>query len=232
MPDGRLLHLRDTYPIETAWAPQYVGDELRQVRAAAWNARLAAIRASAEAKAAARRGQHDHAAQQQQLGDSYQALHEAYRHRETVFAAVMADRADWDAATRAQRHLAVAADAELRRRHPDQHYPPLRSAEPQPATQAQRDELTLTAGQPIPEMGQWIKDLAAAHHTFADTLAERQSLTVPSEDPDYGDLGQAFPPWPGPARDAILQPPKPEIRPSPQVLQRAADRDADPEAAD
>ena len=144
----------------------------------------------------------------------------------------MADRADWDAATRAQRHLAVAADAELRRRHPEQHYPPLRSAEPQPATQAQRDELTLPVGKPIPEIGQWIKDLAATHHTFADKLAERQSLTVPSEDPDYGDLGQAFPPWPGPARDAILQPPKPEIRPSPQVLQRAADRDADPEAAD
>jgi hypothetical protein len=32
MPDGLLLHLRDTYPIETAWAPQWVGDELRQVR--------------------------------------------------------------------------------------------------------------------------------------------------------------------------------------------------------
>ena len=40
MPDGRLLHLRDTYPTETAWAPRYVGDELRQVRAAAWQARL------------------------------------------------------------------------------------------------------------------------------------------------------------------------------------------------
>jgi hypothetical protein len=231
-PDGRLLHLRDTYPTETAWAPQYVGDELRQVRAAAWNARLAAIRASAEAKAAARRGQHDHAAQQQQLGDSYQALHEAYRHRETVFAAVMADRAEWDAATRQQRHLAVAADAELRHRHPGQHYPPLRPAEPQPATPAQRDELTLPVGKQIPEMGQWIQDLAATHHTFAGTLAERQSMTVPSEDPDYGDLGQAFPPWPRPARDAIVQPPKPEIRPSPQILQRAADPDADPEAAD
>jgi hypothetical protein len=144
----------------------------------------------------------------------------------------MADRADWDAATRAQRHLAVAADAELRRRHPDQRFTPLRSAEPQPATQTQRDELTLTAGQQIPEMGQWIKHLAAAHHAFADTLAERQSLTIPSEDPGYGTLGQAFPPWPGPARDAILQPPKPEIRPSPQVLQRAADRDTDWEAAD
>ena len=55
---------------------------------------------------------------------------------------------------------------------------------------------------------------------------------VPSEDPDYGDLGQAFPPWPGTARGAILQPLKPEIRPCPQVLERAADRDADREAAD
>jgi hypothetical protein len=233
MPDGLLLHLRDTYPIETAWAPQHVGDELRQVRAGAWHARLAGLRASAEATAAARRAQHDRAAQQQQLSDSYDALHQAYQQRETIFAAAMADRADWDTATRAQRHLAGAGDAELRRRHPGQHYPPLRSAEPQPATQAQRDELTLPVGEQNPlEMGQWIKDLAATHLRFADKLAERQSLTVPSEDPDYGDLGQAFPSWSGPARDAILQPPKPEIRPSPQVVQRVADRDAEQEAAD
>ena len=148
MPDGMLLHLRDTYPTETAWAPQYVGDELRQVRAAAWQARLAGLRAGAEATAAARRGQHDRATQQQDLADSYQALHQAYQQRETVFAAIMADRADWDIATRAQRHLAVAADAELRRRHPGQHYPPLRSAEPPPASAAQRAELTLTTDQP------------------------------------------------------------------------------------
>ena len=154
MPDGRLLHLRNTYPIETAWAPQYVGDELRQVRAAAWNAHLAALRASAEAKAADDRGQHDTAARQQQFAGSYQTLHDTYRQRESVFTAVMADRADWDAATRAQRHLAVAADAELRRRHPEQRFTPLRSAEAQPATQDQRDELPLTPGQPIPEMAQ------------------------------------------------------------------------------
>ena len=232
MPDGMLLHLRDTYPTETAWAPQYVGDELRQVRAAAWQARLGGLRAGAEATAAAHRDQHDRATQQRDLAASYQALHQAYQHRETVFAAIMADRADWDIATRAQRHLAVAADAELRRRHPGQHYPPLLSAEPPPASAAQRAELTLTTDQPPAEIGQWIEDLAAAHRTFAGTLAERQSLALPSEDPGYGDLGQAFPPWPGPAKDAILQPPKPEITPSPQVLQRAADRDADPEAAD
>jgi hypothetical protein len=74
MPDGRLLHLRDTYPIETAWAPPYVGDELRQVRAAAWDARLVGLRASADARAAAQRGDHGHAAAQYNLAASYQAL--------------------------------------------------------------------------------------------------------------------------------------------------------------
>jgi len=58
------------------------------------------------------------------------------------------------------------------------------------------------------------------------------SFLTPAEDPRYGDLGQAFPPWPRPAGDAILQPPKPEIRPFQQVLERAADRDPDSEAGD
>ena len=146
MPDGMLLHLRDTYPIETAWAPQWVGDELRQVRAAARDARLAALRASAEAAAAAKHGDHRHAARQQELAASYQAMHDAYRQRETVFAATMADRADWDAATRAQRHLAVAADAELRRRHPASPARRCAPPNPNPPTDAQRDELTLTPG--------------------------------------------------------------------------------------
>ena len=230
LPDGTLLHLRDTYPIETAWAPQYVGDELRQVRAGAWHARLAGIRATADAHAAQKNGHHDQATQKHELAGSYQALHDTYRQREEVFAAIMADRTDWEHATRHQRHLAVAADAELRRRHPGQPFPPLRSAEPEPATPAQRDELTLTPDQPAADTSQWIKDLAARHHAFAGQLADRQSQRVPSEDPDYGDLGLAFPAWTGPSQDAILQPPKPEIPPSPQILQRAADRDADYEA--
>src|SRR6202035_3410561 len=103
--------------------------------------------------AAAKNADPGTAARQQKLAASYHALHHAYQQRETVFAATMADRADWDAATRAQRHLAVAADAELRRRHPGQHYPPLRSAEPQPATGTQRAELTLTASEPSGEIG-------------------------------------------------------------------------------
>jgi conjugative relaxase-like TrwC/TraI family protein len=230
MPDGTLLHLRDTYPIETAWAPPYVGDELRQVRAAAQDARMAALRAAAEAHAARRRGHHEEASQQQDLAASYQALHDIYADRETVFAAVMADRADWDTATRAQRHQAAAADAELRRRHPARQYPPLRSAEPTPPTQAQHNDPTPTTAEQLQQAGQWIKDLAAQRHAFARRLADRQSLTIPSEDPAYSDLGQAFPPWPSPFKDAILQPPRPEIQPSRELIERVADRDADLEA--
>ena len=231
MPDGRLLHLRDTYPVETAWAPRYVGDELRQVRAAAWDARLVGLRAAAEARAADRRGDHDQAAGQRKLAGGYRALEEAYRQREAVFAQTMADRADWETTTCAQRQLAVAADAEIRRRHPGHHFAPLRSAESEPTTGALRDELILTRDGSR-EIDQWIKDLAAGHRTFAGKLADRQSQMIPSEDPDYGSLGPAFPAWSGPRREPILQPPKPEIPPSPRILERVMDRDADWEAAD
>jgi hypothetical protein len=159
-------------------------------------------------------------------------MEHAYRDREHVFAGVMADRADWEAATRKQRHLAVAADAGLRRRHPEQRFTPLRSAEPHPATDAQRAELALTAGRDIPEPGQWIKDLAAGRRTFAGELANQQSQTIPAEDPDYRDLGQAFPSWTDSPKDAILQPPKPEIRPPARLLERVLDRDAEMEAGD
>jgi len=55
---------------------------------------------------------------------------------------------------------------------------------------------------------------------------------IPAEDPDYGYLGQAFPLWPAPARQAILQPPRPEIQPSERILERVLERDLDIEAAD
>ena len=66
----------------------------------------------------------------------------------------------------------------------------------------------------------------------ADRLADRQSQTIPSEDPDYSDIGQAFPAWTRSARGAILQPPEPEIPPSPKILQHVIDQDPEWEAAD
>jgi conjugative relaxase-like TrwC/TraI family protein len=224
LPDGLLLQHRATYPVETAWAPPWTGDELRQARTAARDARLAELRAAAEAAAARRHGDRDQAIRQQELAASYQALHDAYRQRETVFAINMADRADWEKATRRQRQLAVAADAELRRRHPGQPWPPLRSAEPEPASQAQDD-----AGI---SMAQAISDLTARHREFADRLADLQSQVIPAEDPDYEPLGPAFPAWTDPFKDAILQPPKPEIQPSARIMRHITDRAPDMEAAD
>jgi hypothetical protein len=183
MPDGLLLHLRDTYPIETAWAPPWVGDELRQVRACARDAHLNALRASAEADAARREGKHREARQQDALAASYRAMRDAYRQHETMFAVTMADRTDWERSTRHQRQLAVAADAELRRRHPAQPWPPLRSAEPELMSRAQADNLAPTLGVNIEAMVGQVSELAVQHREFASKLAERQSLTIPCRRP-------------------------------------------------
>jgi hypothetical protein len=45
----------------------------------------------------------------------------------------------------------------------------------------------------------------------------------PHEDPDYEDLGPAFPAWQPPDRDAVLQPPKPPIPPSERLAEREAE---------
>jgi hypothetical protein len=230
MADGILLHLRDTYPIETAWAPAWAGDELRRARAGAWDARLTAIRATAQATAATRQSHHEDAARQQDLAASYQALHGAYRQREAALAAAMADRAAWEAATRAQRQLAIAADAELRRRHPGQHYPPLRSAEPEPPAPALPEQPTLITEEALARTDAWITYLTDQRRQFARKFAERTRQPLPAR--HSAGFGPAFPAWAGEARDAILQPPKPQIEPSPRILERVTGRDLDLEAGD
>ena len=109
---------------------------------------------------------------------------------------------------------------------------PLHSAEPAPVSDIDREKLTLVPGQRIGEMAAWIRDLAAQRQAFREKIEERQGLMVPSEDPDWGDLGEAFPAGKAPGRDAILQPPKPQITPSAIILQLATERDTSPEAGD
>jgi hypothetical protein len=55
---------------------------------------------------------------------------------------------------------------------------------------------------------------------------------TPAADPDFEDLCPAFPAWTPPVRHAILQPPKPAIPPSDQILGYVIGREADREAAD
>ena len=232
MRDGRLWLIRDTYAAETAWAPRHVGRELRLARLGAANADLGAIRAAAEADAARKGGDHACAGRHEELAASYQAMSNRYRQQETLFAQTMTDRTEWEHATEHSCRLAIAADAELRRRHPETSIEPLQSAEPLPFNNTDREQLTLAPDQQIGEIAAWIRDLAAQRQAFREKIEEYRGLVVPSEDLDWGDLGEAFPAWQAPGRDAILQPPKPQITPAAKILQLLQERDTDPEAAD
>jgi hypothetical protein len=221
MPDGRLWLLRDTYAAQTAWAPRHVGKELRLSRLGAFDAALGAIRADAEAAAARKAGDHDRAARHEHLAASYRAMRNHYQHQQRTFASVMADREEWEQATAGSRHLAIAADAELRRRHPDQKVDSLRSAEPALLSDTEREQ-----GRPAP--GQEISRLQ--QELFRVTLQNRQALKIPTEDPSRSGLDPLCSTRRTLGQAAILQPPKPSIVPSTRILQRAAEHDVEPEA--
>ena len=152
MPDGMLLHLRDTYPIETAWAPPWVGDELRQVRAGARDARLAALRADAEADAARRARR----ARQTPPGSRHWPPATRPCTTPTGNARPRSPRR-WRTAPTGTRHPPAAAAGRRRRRRTAP--PPPRPALAPAALRrtrarhrSQRAELTLTADEPIREI--------------------------------------------------------------------------------
>ncbi|HEX2744717.1 MAG TPA: hypothetical protein VHN16_09990 [Streptosporangiaceae bacterium] len=142
----------------------------------------------------------------------------------------MADRQEWEHATADSRRLAIAADAELRRRHPGQKIEPLRSSEATPVTDTEREQLNPAPDGELIETTDWINDLPIQRQAFHAALKEHQRPMV--ADADLGAFGDAFRRWSPIARDAILQPPMPQITPSVRILGLAAGRDTEPEAAD
>ena len=221
MPDGRLWLLRDSYAAQTARAPRHVGQQLRLPRLGAFGAALGAIRADAEAAAARKTGDHDRAARHEHLAASYRAMRDHYQQQGQALAEAMADRREWEQVTAHSRHLAIAADAELRRRHPDQKVDSLRSTEPALLSDTEREH-----GRPAP--GQEISRLQ--QELFHVTLQKRQALKVPTEDPSWSDLDPLFSARRPLGQAAILQPPKPSIVPSTRILLRSAEHDVEPEA--
>ena len=233
MPDGRLWLLRDTYAAETAWAPRHVGKELRLARLGAFNADLGRHpRRTPKPTPPARPATTTAPRGTRPWPPATGPCATATGSKRHTFAPTMDDRQEWEHATEHSRHLAIAADAELRRRHPDQRIEPLRSAEPAPVSDTDRAELTWPRTRRSPRWPPGSATLPHKRQAFREKLEELQGLKVPSEDPDWDDLGDAFPSWKPPGRDAILQPPKPQITPSAKILQLAAERDTEPEAAD
>ena len=232
MPDGRLWMLRDAHTTETSWAPRHVGKDLRLARLAAFDAALGAIRAGAEAEAAGKDGDQARAERHAELAASYQALRDHYQQREQVLSQAMADRNEWERVTARTRHLAIAADAELRRRHPQQKINPLRSAEPALAGDTAIEQPDAAQDGKLTESASLIRDLAIQRQTFCTKIDERLRLMRPGEDLAWGNPGNALPGRQVSGHDAILQPPKPEIIPSARILELAAVHNIEPEAAD
>jgi hypothetical protein len=127
--------------------------------------------------------------------------------------------------------LAIAADAELRRRYPQQKVDPLYSAEPAPLSNTATEQPDPAQCGKLTESVPRIRELAVQHRAFHAQIDERLRLRGPSEDPAWGNPGNAFPGWQASGQDAILQPPKSEIIPSARILGLAAEHDIEPEAA-
>src|SRR5205823_12503892 len=145
---------------------------------------------------------------------------------EDMDAEIVTQREEWARVTEGSRHLAVLADAELRRRYPGAHLDPLRSAEPDEPAPVLPD-----AREPDPQLSARLEAHKQTTARFRARLEERQGVKIPSQDPDYQYEGEAWPsPWQPWDRDAVLKPPQPEIRPAPEVERLAAVRETELEA--
>jgi hypothetical protein len=302
--DGSLLHMRDTYATVTADAPRYVARQLRQARLGVREQSEIASTAQAQAWFAGVRHDAQRQARQEAIAREAYAKAAWFRARESEYAVADAVYREYMEKTAPERQLAVAADAEYRTRHPDEKLQPLKSAEPEPVTEEEREAfwpgqdstepgderpgggheqgagphratdlaarqarkeagaagrdgragrreaaaagrsverhvppLAAEVGQPPPELpprhGEsnperawarepgWVKDLAERLARAKEKLAEREALPLPSEDPEAGFLGMAWPDLLDRERDPLLHPAELHIRPSAGVLAEA-----------
>jgi hypothetical protein len=224
--DGTLHKMRNTYRAETEWAPAHVAGELRAVRHGRPDMTALAARADAMAEAARKAGNEQLAARHEQIAAGARWAEAFYAQIEDMDAEIMAHREEWARVTEGSRHLAVLADAELRRRHPGTHLDPLRSAEPD-----EPDPALLTSAEPDPQITARLVAHKETTARFRARLEERQGVRIPHEDPDHQYEGEAWPsPWQPWDRDAVLKPPQPEIPPALEVERLAAARDTELEA--
>jgi hypothetical protein len=242
--DSRLRLRRAAYQRELAWAPPYVAEDLRLIRVQARTAWENTIRAQHLARAAtdpAVRARHA------QMARTWAAMHAKATEIAVTLAAAQETRRQWARLTDATRTAGLAADTELRRRHPDARLTPLVPA--QEAAQAsgqaifqvfQQPEGTPAAAVPGPAelTGLDISPAVAEQVTRIAKQAHRaqEQIDYLAGLPEYADEHQTI--FTGPAwdvlarrqRDAIIQSPRPEIVPAAAVLQRAQSQTVEREA--
>ena len=153
--DGQLWAWRSAFAREMEWAPPYKGEELAMVRGEIRRAQIDADRARRDVQAA----DTDEARQRlSQRAGMYARWEQMTRDVAARLAEAQAGYDAWEQATGPTRDRAVAADAELRRRHPDARIEPLR-AQPQPQHEA---DPASAAAEPAPTPPQ--RPAASAEH--------------------------------------------------------------------
>jgi hypothetical protein len=107
-------------------------------------------------------------------------------------------------------------------------FEPLKSAEPV-VTDAELGQLQIKPEDLFYQQPEWVAQLADERRATRQQLDDRRNAQIPVAGPHPGYEGQAWPAWTTGHRDAVLQPPKPDIRPSQAVLDRAAQVDVEAE---
>ena len=179
---------------------------------------------AARAEAARKQEAHELGQLHEAMARSQQAMAARYRGFEAQFAQTQEARQAWEETTRQQRHDALAAHSEYVRRNPGTDLPPLKSAEPQQPTEEEQAQLHAPAE--AYESPSWVASMLERARAANEEIADRRSMEVPDEDHEWQGQ-QAWADSPAQHRDAILQPPPPEIPAAAEVAERAAEADAE-----
>jgi hypothetical protein len=193
--DGQLHAWRHQFAREMEWAPEYKGDDLALVRGEIRRAQIDTGRARRNAEAA------DTPEARQRL-EALAHLQATWEHTVCDVAGRLADAQAgydaWETATAPTRDRAVAADAELRRRHPGSHLQPLRGH-----------------GQPSQPAG------APAHAEGQHRLAQAEQASTPAAGPRQPGAAEPIPVTDAEIAAASV---RPREYPAPDPAQAAARR--------
>jgi conjugative relaxase-like TrwC/TraI family protein len=238
--DGQLHLHRAIYQQQTSWAPPYVAEDLRLARLQARTAHENRIHEEQERRATS---DPDAASRHKRLAAAWRDMHAKATGIVDALASAHWTRQQWEVHTEPARQLALAANRELRRRHPRQVLEPVQSAEPTsngpapPSPPDDRVERNTNRSEPagqqvMPGAGNlaWsviqerivrISQDARAAQAKLDHLG---GMPIPIEDTEALDLGSARKLTSRRERDAIVQPARPDIAPASEVLRRSEGR--------
>jgi hypothetical protein len=173
--DGTLWAWRSAFAREMGWAPEYKGDDLASVRAEIRRTQIEADRARRNAEAAGAEEARQRLADRAATPGRWEQM---TRDLETRLTEAQAGYDAWENATGPTRERAVAADAELRRRHPGQHIHPLRATPAQPQPEPAPLRVQAEPAAPEPETAEAGPDLGPHADTMNQVAARLREISA------------------------------------------------------